>query len=574
MADELQARGEREQLAGRSPRAAALMIWCYYMRGRPGDAEAVIAASSGAEVEAAAYLVAGGDDRPPRPELNGGPFDLFILFADYFSGRLGAVEPPPGSGWADSVVNAWRIAVLRANGRTRQALEMYERGVAASSSPLGMLTFLGPELYVDAGDREKARAAIEQANERYHRIGAPGWSASVTFAEARLELRLERDPAAARRALDAIDTAYAGGQLFRSTLGVWYGLAALLEGEDEAALAGLRQTIELMRGCGGHIEMPAAAVYLAEAEWRAGNEEAADAAADLALEAARSQRSNHILLQALGDFPAVVSRRIDAEMRTDSAWHELGRALMAQRVMLPGYGEHTVLIREFGELAIVVDGEETRMPLTKCSELLAFLASKPTASADRIELLDGLFDGRDDGSCRAYLRQVIHRSRGVLPEETLVSEGDAIRLGERVSIASESGRVIAALGEATRMRGEERLRATEEALRLTDHGAYLPDLDADWARQRRGEIETLCLDARLEAAELAFSLGDYPLARRLCEETLKADPFRESAWQLLIRIAAEVGDTDAAASAYRRCELALSELGTAPSSSTRALVGV
>src|SRR2546423_5718307 len=112
-----------------------------------------------------------------------------------------------------------------------------------------------------------------------------------------------------------------------------------------------------MVATGGHIERPAAAVYLSEAEWRGGNEEAADAAADLALEVAYAQGSNHILLQGLGDFPAVVSRKIDAELRTDSPWHELGRALMAQRVAVPGYGEHTVLVCEFGEPAIVIDGE-------------------------------------------------------------------------------------------------------------------------------------------------------------------------------------------------------------------------
>ena len=574
IADELAARGEREEIARRSPRAAALMIWCYYMRGRRVEADTVIAASSGSEVEAAAYLVAGDDERPPRPELSGGPFDLFILFADYFSGRLAAFEPAAGSRWADSVVTAWRIAVLRANGRTGQAIEMYERAVAASSCPLGMLTFLGPELYVDAGEVAKARQAMVAARTRYQEIGAPGWAACVSFAEARLELRSEDDPIAARRALDAIDAgAFAGGRLFRCTLGIWYGMADLLEGKDESALRGLRATVELMRSIGGHIEMPAAAVYLAEAEWRHNDEEAADAAADLALEVAHAQGSNHILLQGLSDFPAVVSRKIDAELRTDSPWHELGRALMAQRVAVPGYGEHTVLVREFGEAAIVVDGETAKVPLTKCVELLAFLAARGGAGADRAELLDALFDGRDDGSARSYLRQVIHRSRGILPAESLVSEGDAVRLGERVAVSSESGQMLASLAEAMRLSGAERLRAILEALEPSEHGGYLPRVEAEWARQRAITIDEQCLDARLEAAELAFAAGDYPLSRRLCEQVVAADPFRERTWRLLIRIATELGDIDAATMALRRCEAALAELGTAPARSTRELAG-
>ena len=58
---------------------------------------------------------------------------------------------------------------------------MYERTVAASTSPLGMLTFLGPELYVDAGDGPKARRAMAAARARYQEIGAPGWAACVAF---------------------------------------------------------------------------------------------------------------------------------------------------------------------------------------------------------------------------------------------------------------------------------------------------------------------------------------------------------------------------------------------------------
>ena len=82
------------------------------------------------------------------------------------------------------------------------------------------------------------------------------------------------------------------------------------------------------------LELPTAAVYLSEARWRAGDEDGADAAADLAYQAARRQGSNHYLLQALASFPAVVTRMLDAEPRADSPWHELGRALRAQDVTL------------------------------------------------------------------------------------------------------------------------------------------------------------------------------------------------------------------------------------------------
>ena len=43
--------------------------------------------------------------------------------------------------------------------------------------------------------------------------------------------------------------------------------------------------------------------------------------------ASRQGCSNHYLLQALASFPSVVMRRLDAEPRADSPWHDLGRAL-------------------------------------------------------------------------------------------------------------------------------------------------------------------------------------------------------------------------------------------------------
>lgn len=109
----------------------------------------------------------------------------------------------------------------------------------------------------------------------------------------------------------------------------WCGLALLLERKDEEARERLRRAVEGICAGGRYLMLPTAAVYLAEAGWRAGDGEAADRAADLALESAGKLGSNHLLLQALADFPAVLSRRLDAEPSADSPWHTIGRALRA-----------------------------------------------------------------------------------------------------------------------------------------------------------------------------------------------------------------------------------------------------
>ncbi|MEU6182193.1 hypothetical protein [Streptomyces coeruleorubidus] len=101
-------------------------------------------------------------------------------------------------------------------------------------------------------------------------------------------------------------------------------------GADADALDCLREAVSLLRAGGLLLELPVAAVLLTEAEWRAGHEDEADRAANLALEVSGRQGSHHVLLKALSEFPAVASRRIHAVAGTDTPWHTVGRALAAQ----------------------------------------------------------------------------------------------------------------------------------------------------------------------------------------------------------------------------------------------------
>jgi DNA-binding SARP family transcriptional activator len=320
------------------------------------------------------------------------------------------------------------------------------------------------------------------------------------------------------------------------------------------------------------IELPAAAVYLAEAEWRAGDEEAADRAADLALETARRQGSNHLLLQALADLPAVASRRLDAEPAADSPWHELGRALVAQGVAVTSPIRASVRLFEFGGARILVDDEEVRPRIAKTYELLAYLASRPRPRAERAELLAALFDGRTDASTRAYLRQAVRWLRQVLPEGAVHVEEGRVSLTDEVLVTSESTRFEAELAEAARMRGADRLRATRAALEVLERGDYLPGAGSHWVDERRRHLADLAADARYEAAELAFTEGLLDQAKELTGQVLAADPYREAAWRLSMRLAAALGDEHGVIRAYRRCEEALAAIGAEPAATTRQLL--
>ena len=140
-------------------------------------------------------------------------------------------------------------------------------------------------------------------------------------------------------------------------------------------------------------------------------------------------------------------------------------------------------------------------------------------------------------------------------------------------MTGESARLEAALAEAARLQGEERVEATLRALAVADRGQYLEGLELDLDRgaarpagapgRRRPPG---CRRAVLRRRALR------PEAARLVDAILEHDAFREAAHRLEMRIANAIGDEDRVIAAYRHCERVLGELGTTPSSTTRRLL--
>jgi DNA-binding SARP family transcriptional activator len=579
--DELAASGLRDRLAATSEHAAALMAYCYAVTRRLDEAHALLdAAPDGPNVNvvryALAYVFAGEGapvSTPPRPEPTGGSLDALLYWVDYVRGELRQLADEPSSSWTVVAMGPGRIGALRATGRTAEALQQYEearrRGLFA-----GILEcFVGPDVLLDAGRVDEARAALARGRKLAESRGRPGWAALHHIAAAKLALRADRDPERATAALAEIDRAPAVEAMVRELAQTWRGLAALLQDDQDTALSSLRAAVAGMQANGRILEMPTAAVYLAEAEWRAGDEDAADRAADLALQAARQHGTNHILLQALAEFPAVVARRIDAEAHADSAWHAIGRALAAQGVAVGARIPTAIELVEFGRTAIILDGQEIRPNLAKCYELLGFLAARKGSPASRDELLNALFDARDDESARSYLRKTIIGVRRLLPADTLTACDDGrVGLSPEVVLASESARLEQELAAAARLQGSELVTATEDALAPLERGEYFAGVRSAWVDERRQQLAEVVTTARAAAAEAAYAADRYHDAHRLAEAALAADSLREAMWRTLMRTRAAVGDYDGVITTFAQCEKALRAAGIAPAASTRALL--
>lgn len=581
LADELRTTGELEEFVQSSERAGALMSWCHMHVGKLAEAKAILAMTPpGSPRDAMRYCLSMMEDQPPAappPHLSGASFDALIMRCHYYRGDFQLTQEHALSGWAERVGESWRIGALLDTGHTDEALRLLRAATEAGEGGAWFSGVLTVRVMCRLGELEAARTALESGRSRILATGSSMLELFSHLEEAELELRLTGDLDSAEAALSRVlESPMINNYAFvREQALTLLGLTELRRNEDERAAGHLRAAVEASLRGDRFLALPQAGIYLAEAEWRLGDPDAADQAADRALEAARRQGSNYLLLEALDDFPAVLSRRLDAEASLDSAWHAVARARLAQHPNgVRALSDATIVLTEFGELAITVDGRRAKPRIKKSYELLAYLVSKGTDKvATRAELLGVLFEGRSDNSALAYQRQAVHHLRQALPDDTLVTgPGGVVGLASPQSVTSDSARFQSLVAEAQTLRGSARLEGLRAALQIPSPGEYLPTVESTWVEQRRAELQQLLTAARFAAAEAAYELEQLVEAHELVDQVLASDPYREAAWRLAMRLADAAGDESGVVGAYRGCERALKELGAEPADTTRQLL--
>jgi SARP family transcriptional regulator, regulator of embCAB operon len=101
---------------------------------------------------------------------------------------------------------------------------------------------------------------------------------------------------------------------------------------------------------------------------------------------------------------------------------------------------------------------------------------------------------------------------------------------------------------------------------------FLPGEYGRWVEQRRDKLTSILVRALECRAEVYLWNGEHPLAVEAARDALVVEPFRETAWQLLMRAHAAAGNTAEALRAYERCRsLIADELGVNPSPQTKAV---
>ncbi|CND52443.1 ATP-dependent transcriptional regulator [Mycobacterium tuberculosis] len=560
--------------------ARVLACWCLWHAGRIADARSVadrLPAGRNRDIARTLLALATGEEPPPLPAHSAtpsGPLDGLLMRLAYMRGRLDGLDDPGSfDPWRTILGGPWVVAALRATGRLDAAMAMYEPR-RASSQPVWLHAVDAVDLMLDLGRGEEAWSTLERGRKLIASTGSKAFQTMSLLAEAKLWLRLERDTRRADRALaEAAVSGVSDYALTRETWQLWSGFSMLLQGRDAEAHEHLSASLASMRRGDRHLDLPTAAVYLAEAQWRLGHEDESDASADLAMASASAHGSRHLLLTALADMPSVAARAADTTSDRMSPWHEILAALSGQHPVRVSSRAPRLVLEEFGEPSLTVDGDPVQPRLTKSVELLSYLLGTPERRATREELLEALFGGRNDAAGRSYLRQVLYRLREVLPPDlTPTQEGSVFRVvGPDLAVGSAQ-RTVDLIAQAERQDGEARLTTLTGALAGVDRGPYLANASGEWVAERRAALAETFLSARVDAARWAYRLNRYREAKDLVDRVLREDPYREHAWRLAIQLAHAGGSDDAVLALYQRYVARMRELDVAPSDQVRRLV--
>jgi DNA-binding SARP family transcriptional activator len=228
-----------------------------------------------------------------------------------------------------------------------------------------------------------------------------------------------------------------------------------------------------------------------------------------------------------------------------------------------------------GRLVARIEGVriEERLPGRQGRLLLAYLVHERRTAVDRDRLMDVLWGDLVPDAADSALSALLSKLRRVVALEG--------RRSVRLTLPSETWVDVEAAREGLH-RAESAARREEWAAawgpaRVAQHiceRGFLVGESAEWARERRREVDMLLVRA-LElagAAALHIGGGERATAERAARRLVELAPLRESGTRLLMEVLAVEGNRAEALVAYetlRRC--LRDELGVAPCAETQAL---
>ena len=189
----------------------------------------------------------------------------------------------------------------------------------------------------------------------------------------------------------------------------------------------------------------------------------------------------------------------------------------------------------------------------------------------RSQLIATLFEGSRDGP--NYVRQLVFRLRRVLPGDLeLRSSGRRLAWKPAELVASDDALLESLYQRARTEVAPARDETLAIALELAERGPYMEGLDDESVLERRRILSSLAMDVRLDFARAMRAAGRPGEAVPALQAAIEADPYREDAWQELMRIHASLEGPASVARVFLDCRRSLNEVNLEPSGETRTLL--
>lgn len=226
--------------------------------------------------------------------------------------------------------------------------------------------------------------------------------------------------------------------------------------------------------------------------------------------------------------------------------------------------------------------EEHELPGRQGRLAFVYMAAQPAGTVGRAELVAAIWGNEPPIEVESALNAIISKLRralkliGLGPPETSIDTGHgsiALRLPADTWIDVEDARNALDEAEGAWKRGDvANAWALANVAVSVGRRPFLPDLAAPWIESRRTVHRAMLVRGLERLAEVSRVNQEPELAVQYAGEVLELDPFREPAYQRLMRLYAEAGNRAEAVRVFGRCrELLRDELGTSPSPQTEAL---
>ena len=252
---------------------------------------------------------------------------------------------------------------------------------------------------------------------------------------------------------------------------------------------------------------------------------------------------------------------------------DIGKTLATARVYLTGR-----VSLEHGANLIT----ERHLPGRQGRRAFVFLCAERHRPISRDELLSIVWHDTPPRAVEAALHAIVSKLRTVLKKAGF-SRGDAdidvtsgsitLRLPDQMWVDIEAAANAIDEAEGALRRGDvARAWGLANVVVSVSRRPFLIDEDALWINARRDKLRTLLVRGLQCLSVVSAANGEPSLAVQYAGEIVDLDPFRETAYQQLMRAHSQMGNRAEALRGFGRCrELLREELGASPSPETEAL---